>query len=119
MLEFFHTQGRLVCGSRWRGAGLRRVYACCASISVVSATVRRGRAGNRMRGTQWKRSPISARLWVEMARSWAAQGVRVLRLDLGGLGDSPTRPGRQQDEVYPVEAIEDIIDAVRFIAPAD
>ena len=60
-----------------------------------------------------------ARLWVEMARSWAAQGVRVLRLDLGGLGDSPTRPGRQQDEVYPVEAIEDIIDAVRFIAPAD
>ena len=60
-----------------------------------------------------------ARLWVEMARSWAAQGVRVLRVDLGGLGDSPTRPGRQPDVVYPVEAIEDIIDAARFIAPED
>ncbi len=60
-----------------------------------------------------------ARLWVEMARRWAAQGVRVLRVDLGGLGDSPTRPGRQPDVVYPVEAIEDTIDAARFIAPED
>jgi dienelactone hydrolase len=60
-----------------------------------------------------------ARLWVEMARSWAAQGVRVLRVDLGGLGDSPTRQGRQPDVVYPAEAIEDVVDAARFIAPED
>jgi dienelactone hydrolase len=54
-----------------------------------------------------------------MARSWAAQGVRVLRVDLGGLGDSPTRQGRQPDVVYPAEAIEDVVDAARFIAPED
>ncbi len=60
-----------------------------------------------------------ARLWVNMARSWAAQGVRVLRLDLGGLGDSPTRPGHRPDVVYPAEGIEDAIDAARFIAPED
>ena len=59
------------------------------------------------------------RLWVKMARSWAAYGVRVFRVDLGGLGDSPARPGRNSDVVYPVEAIEDIIDAARFIAPDD
>lgn len=59
------------------------------------------------------------RLWVEMARSWAAQGVRVLRVDLAGLGDSPTRPGRKPDVVYPAEAIEDMVDAARFIAPQD
>jgi hypothetical protein len=60
-----------------------------------------------------------ARVWVEMARGWAALGVRALRVDLGGLGDSPTRPGRQSDQVYPVEAIEDLIDAARFVAPQD
>ena len=57
------------------------------------------------------------RLWVEMARSWAAEGVRVLRFDLGGLGDSPTRQGHQPDVSYPAEAIEDVVDAARFIAP--
>ena len=60
-----------------------------------------------------------ARLWVEMARSWAAQGVRALRVDLGGLGDSPTRQGREPDVVYPAEAIEDVVDAARFIEPED
>jgi pimeloyl-ACP methyl ester carboxylesterase len=35
-----------------------------------------------------------ARFWVELARSWASEGVRCLRVDLSGLGDSPTRPQR-------------------------
>ena len=60
-----------------------------------------------------------ARLWVEMARRWAELGVRVLRVDLGGLGDSPTRPGRRPDVIYPVEAIVDVVDVARFIAPED
>ena len=59
------------------------------------------------------------RLWVDMARSWAAHGVRVLRVDLSGLGDSPTRPGRLRDVAYPAEATEDTVDAARFIAPED
>ena len=31
------------------------------------------------------------RLWVELSRQWAYQGVRSFRLDLSGLGDSPSR----------------------------
>jgi len=60
-----------------------------------------------------------ARLWVDIARSWADQGVRVLRVDLGGLGDSAPRPNRQPDVVYPVEAIGDTVDAARFLTPED
>jgi len=60
-----------------------------------------------------------ARLWVEIARGWAARGVRVLRIDFGGLGDSPTRPGQRPDVVYPLEAIDEIIDAARFMDPDD
>ncbi len=33
------------------------------------------------------------RLWVETARSWAAAGTPVLRLDLAGIGDSGRRQG--------------------------
>ncbi len=60
-----------------------------------------------------------ARLWVDMARIWASYGVRALRLDIGGLGDSPTRPGQRPDVAFPAEAIEDILAAVRFMAPED
>jgi dienelactone hydrolase len=63
--------------------------------------------------------PGPGRLWVDMARSWASQGLRVLRVDLAGLGDSPTRPGRPPDVVFPAEAIEDLVDAARVIAPED
>ena len=35
-----------------------------------------------------------ARSWVDLSRRWAAAGIRSLRLDLSGLGDSPFRqPG--------------------------
>jgi pimeloyl-ACP methyl ester carboxylesterase len=54
----------------------------------------------------------SSRLYVSLARRWARQGYTVLRFDLGGLGDSDTRPGRADDEVYPPAAIDDIRVAV-------
>jgi hypothetical protein len=38
-----------------------------------------------------------------------------MRLDLAGLGDSGTRPGRPNDEVFPPAAIEDIRIAVEFM----
>jgi alpha-beta hydrolase superfamily lysophospholipase len=53
------------------------------------------------------------RLWVDLARSWAASGLRCLRVDLSGIGDSPTRPGRTELVVYPADAPEDMRDIRR------
>jgi pimeloyl-ACP methyl ester carboxylesterase len=54
-----------------------------------------------------------ARLWVDFARRWAVGGVRALRFDLSGLGDSPARPGQRPDLAYPPEAFDDMGAAVR------
>jgi hypothetical protein len=59
------------------------------------------------------------RLWVELARAAAATGrVRCLRVDLSGLGDSPTRPGRTEMTDFPLDAPEDM-DDIRQLAGAD
>ena len=60
------------------------------------------------------------RLWVELARQWAGAGIRSLRLDLSGLGDSPHRqgaPGRW--ECFKPEAFDDVADAARWLSPDD
>ncbi len=60
------------------------------------------------------------RLWVELARQWAGAGIRSLRLDLSGLGDSPHRqgsPGRW--ECFKPEAFDDVVDAARWLSPDD
>jgi alpha/beta superfamily hydrolase len=57
----------------------------------------------------------ASRMYVLLARRWARRGYFVLRLDLAGIGDSATRPGNVDDEVFPSEAIEDIRRAVDFI----
>jgi alpha-beta hydrolase superfamily lysophospholipase len=57
----------------------------------------------------------AGRMYVSMARRWARHGYVVLRMDLGGLGDSATRPGRRNDEVFPPAAVEDMRVAVDFV----
>ncbi len=57
-----------------------------------------------------------SRLWVEFARRWAAGGVRTLRFDLSGLGDSPARPGQRVDQMYPPEAFDDLADMIKEMA---
>jgi len=57
----------------------------------------------------------ASRLYVSMARDWAQHGYVVLRMDLAGLGDSGTRPGRVADDVFPHEAIDDIRAAIDFL----
>jgi alpha-beta hydrolase superfamily lysophospholipase len=52
------------------------------------------------------------RMYVTLARRWAEQGYVVLRMDLGGLGDSPTLDNQPENEVYPTKAIDDIRAAV-------
>ena len=55
------------------------------------------------------------RLNVALARRWAREGYTVLRMDLAGLGDSNTRAGRANDDVFPPEALDDIGAAVQFL----
>lgn len=50
----------------------------------------------------------SNRLYVRMARTWAALGFHVLRMDFSGMGDSPALPGGKENDVY----------AQRFMAEA-
>src|SRR5258708_24844882 len=57
----------------------------------------------------------ASRLYVSMARRWAQHGYVVLRMDLGGVGDSGTRPGRAEDDVFPQEAIDDIRAAIELL----
>ena len=57
----------------------------------------------------------ASRLYVSVARRWAYRGYIVLRMDLAGLGDSRTRPGCPDNEVFPPEALEDIRAAIEFL----
>jgi pimeloyl-ACP methyl ester carboxylesterase len=57
----------------------------------------------------------ASRMYVSLARRWARRGYYVLRLDLAGLGDSPTRAGRVDNEVFPPEALGDIRTAIDFL----
>lgn len=57
----------------------------------------------------------SCRLNVSLARRWARRGYHVLRMDLGGLGDSRTRPGCRENDVFPRDALEDIRSAIEFL----
>jgi len=59
------------------------------------------------------------RLWVDLARQWAAAGVRVARADVSGLGDSPSRPGRALDVVRPPEAVQDVEEMVEALCAGD
>jgi pimeloyl-ACP methyl ester carboxylesterase len=57
----------------------------------------------------------ASRLYVSVARRWAYRGYIVLRMDLAGLGDSRTRPGCPDNEVFPPQALEDIGAAIEFL----
>ena len=55
------------------------------------------------------------RMYVTLARRWAEHGCVVLRMDIGGLGDSPPGPDQPENEVYPPKAVEEIRAAVDFM----
>ena len=57
----------------------------------------------------------AGRLYVDLARRWARQGLFVLRFDLGGIGESITRPARRDDDLYPEEALQDIRAASEYL----
>jgi pimeloyl-ACP methyl ester carboxylesterase len=60
----------------------------------------------------------SNRMYVGMARRWAALGFRVLRFDSAGLGDSPANAHVAENRVYSQNAIVDSRRAMDFLARA-
>ncbi len=58
----------------------------------------------------------SSRMYVSLARRWAQRGYYVLRMDLSGLGESRTRAGRDDNDVFPPDAVEDIRAAIDFMS---
>ena len=57
----------------------------------------------------------ASRLYVSFARQWGGRGYVVLRMDFAGIGDSTTRPGKQDDDVFPASALDDIRSAIDYV----
>ncbi len=55
------------------------------------------------------------RLWVRLARRWAARGVCVLRIDLSGIGDSAERSDADDNVVYSLHAMDDVASALAYL----
>jgi alpha-beta hydrolase superfamily lysophospholipase len=60
-----------------------------------------------------------ARLWVQLSRSWARAGLRTLRFDLSGLGDSPVRVGHPGLEVLSPAGLDDVGEVLRAVTAGD
>ena len=61
-----------------------------------------------------------ARTWVDLARRWAENGLRSIRIDFSGLGDSPLRHKEQADfEWCAPEAFDDVAEVARWCSPSD
>lgn len=54
-------------------------------------------------------------LYVSLARRWARRGYLVLRMDLAGLGDSGTREGQRDNDIFPRYAVDDIREAISWM----
>jgi alpha/beta superfamily hydrolase len=55
------------------------------------------------------------RLYVALARHLAQRGHVVLRMDIAGIGESPARPGEQENVVYPRHAGDDVRAAITYL----
>jgi alpha-beta hydrolase superfamily lysophospholipase len=59
------------------------------------------------------------RLWVLLARRWAAAGLRCIRFDVSGHGDSPSRSGQPEHVMRSPDAFDDLADAASALCPDD
>ena len=64
-------------------------------------------------GTEYHIGPH--RLYVRLAREWAARGHLVLRFDLGGIGDSEPPPDAEGNVAYPGQMLDDACEAIAFV----
>lgn len=54
------------------------------------------------------------RVYVELARRWAALGFSVLRYDLTGIGDTQARDGEKENDLFSAASIADARRAIRW-----
>ena len=59
------------------------------------------------------------RLWVTLARRFASAGVRSVRVDFDGIGETFGRPGQPRNIPKPPEAIDDLCDLVATLGDVD
>jgi pimeloyl-ACP methyl ester carboxylesterase len=54
------------------------------------------------------------RLYIQLARQWAGLGLAVVRVDLGGTGDSPTEGAEPENRPYDPARIAELLDVVAW-----
>ncbi|HVA71044.1 MAG TPA: alpha/beta hydrolase family protein [Acidimicrobiales bacterium] len=60
-----------------------------------------------------------SRIWVELSRHWAELGLRSLRFDFGGWGESPWRANALGRSVYSATRSDDIRVAIKTLNPTN
>lgn len=60
-----------------------------------------------------------SRLWVELSRRWASFGLRSVRFDLRGLGDSPRLRDHSDHPFFMEGWLDDVIDVTHELNPKD
>jgi alpha-beta hydrolase superfamily lysophospholipase len=60
-----------------------------------------------------------ARLWVQLSRSLAKAGLRSVRFDLSGLGDSSSGTYRPREYIYAPAAIDEVLSMLLELSPDD
>jgi pimeloyl-ACP methyl ester carboxylesterase len=59
------------------------------------------------------------RRWVELTRRFAAEGIRSIRIDFDGLGETYGRPGQARNIPSPPSAIDDVVDLAAALGDPD
>jgi alpha/beta superfamily hydrolase len=102
-----------------RGQSVReqlvRIGAGPALTGILSTTAHAPQRGLLLLSSGGERRIGPHRLWVDFARQRAALGDTVLRLDLAGIGDSDTRPGGQDNDIYDARCVDDIARALAWL----
>ncbi len=61
----------------------------------------------------------AGRKWVELARHFAGQGLRCIRVDIDGIGETFGRPGQPRQVPKPPEAMDDLTDLAAALGHPD
>lgn len=80
------------------------------------ATDRRGQTGIVLLNVGGNHHVGPHRVYVRMARTLATAGHPVLRLDIGGVGDSPPPPGQPGGRLYERTSVQDVRAAIDSLA---